>query len=172
MEELPEENLPLSRTKKKQLAKQIEGLADQLAEMSEKQYAKLRLSAGLTDEVALARSTVGRGSHKRQVKHLAGFLRKQDDELQALLTQMESLDQVARVDKHEFKRIEDLRDRLCAQSSFEQALHELLELFPQIDRKAITRLASSVHQHEDRRAFREIFRRLRDAIEAQATDPD
>ena len=169
---MPEENLPLSKTKKKQLAKEIERLADQLAEMSEKQYARLSLSAGLAEEVALARATKGRGSHKRQIKHLAGALRKQDDELQSVLTQMANLDQVSRDDKQGFHRLEILRDRLCDKSSFDDAFNELLGLCPQIDRKTISRLARSVHQHEDKRAAREIFRRLRDEVQAMEANSD
>ena len=168
MEEVPEEELPLSRTKKKQLAKEIEKLADQLSAMPEKQYTQLKLSADLAEETALARATKGRSSHKRQVKHLDGVLRKQGEELQSLLTQITSLDQVSRTDKHEFHRLEQLRDRLCDESSFDDAFNELLNILPRIDRKSISRLARSVHQHDDRRASREIFRRLRDEMQTLA----
>ena len=159
--------MPLSRTKKKQLAKEVEKLADRLAEMPDKQFVQLELPDDLAQEVLLARSTKGRSSHRRQVKHLAGVLRKQDNELQRLLLQMETLDQVARSEKQDFKRLETLRDRLCDKSSFDDAFNELLSLCPQIDRKVIARLARSVHQHDDRRAAREIFRRLRDEMQAQ-----
>lgn len=172
MEQNPEEDLPLSRTKKKQQAKEIERLADQLAAMPEKQYAQLRLPDDLVQEVALARSTKGRSSHKRQIKHLAGSLRKQDEELQFLLAQLSSLDQVSRGEKQEFHRLEALRDRLCAKSSFDEAFNQMLNLYPQIDRKTISRLARSVHQHEDKRAAREIFRRLRDEMQASVETKD
>ncbi|HEY5673637.1 MAG TPA: ribosome biogenesis factor YjgA [Malonomonas sp.] len=170
MEELPEENLPLSRTKKKQQAKGIEMLATQLTTLTEKQLAQLVLSDGLAKEVALVRATKGYSALKRQIKHLAGFLRKQDDELQSVQEQLEKLDQVSRGDRQDFHRLEELRDRLCALSSFDDAFNEMLDLYPQIDRKTISRLARSVHQHEDRRASREIFRRLRDEQEALADE--
>ncbi len=165
MEENQEEVLPLSRTKKKQQAKEIEQLAEQLSDMPENQFKRLSMSAELSEEVDLARSTKGRGSHKRQIKHLAGFLRKQDEELQQLLAQMQELDQVSRSEKKAFHDLEKLRDRLCAEASFEEAFNEMLTLYPRIDRKTISRLARSVHQHADKRAFREIFKRLRDAQE-------
>jgi ribosome-associated protein len=167
MEETAEENLPLSRTKKKQQAKEIEMLSVQLTTLTEKQLAQLLLSDGLAKEVALARATKSYSAQKRQIKHLAGFLRKQDDELQAVQEQLAKLDQVSRGEKQDFHRLEDLRDRLCALSSFDDAFNEMLSLYPQIDRNTISRLARSVHQHEDRRASREIFRRLRDELQAQ-----
>ena len=159
------DDLPLSRTKKKQQAKEIEQLAQQLTEMPENQFKQLALSAELGEEVELARATRGRGSHKRQVKHLAGLLRKQDEELLRLQEQLQQLDQVGRSEKRDFHQLEKLRDRLCDEGSFDEAFSDMLELYPQIDRKAISRLAKSVHQHADKRAFREIFKRLRDAHE-------
>jgi len=159
---------PLSRTKKKQLAKQIEQLAGQLVELPENQFNQLQMTAEIGEEVELARSTRGRGSHKRQIKHLAGMLRKRDDEAQQLLEQLQGLDQVARTEKREFHQLERLRDRLCDSGSFDAAFEEMLGLYPGIDRKAISRLARSVHQHADKRAFREIFKRLR--AEAEAAD--
>lgn len=170
MEEEQEKNLPLSRTRKKQQAKEIALLAEQLADMPENQYKRLSMSEQLDREVAIARSTKGRGSHKRQIKRLAGVLRKLEDELQLLQEQLQSMDQVSGSDKKAFHGLEKLRDRLCAQNSFEEAFAEMLNLYPQIDRKTISRLARSVHQHEDRRAFREIFKRLRDAQEAEITE--
>ena len=167
MEEKQEEILPVSRTRKKQQAKEITQLAEQLADMPENQYKRLAMSELLNREVALARSTKGRGSHKRQIKHLAGVMRKLEDELQQLQDQLQAQDQVTHSDKMEFKRLEKLRDRLCAEASFTAAFDEMLSLYPQIDRKVISRLARSVHQHDDRRAAREIFKRLRDVQESE-----
>lgn len=157
-----DDDLPLSRTKKKQQAKEIEQLAEQLTDISEKQFRQLSMSEEIREEAELARSTKGRSSHKRQIKHLAGLLRKQEDELRRLQEQLQGLDQVSRSEKREFHQLEKLRDRLCDQNSFDEAFSEMLELFPQVDRKAISRLARSVHQHADKRAYREIFKRLRD----------
>ncbi len=164
MDEQFDEELPLSKTKRKQLAKEVEQLADQLASLPENQFAQLDLSEEVREEVEIARTTKGRSSHRRQIKHLAGVLRKRDAELPALINQMANLDQVKRAEKQEFHQLESLRDRLCDAASFDAAFNELLDLCPQIDRKAITRLARSVHQHNDRRAAREIFRRLRDEL--------
>lgn len=162
MDEFAENDLPLSRTKKKQQAKQVEQIADQLVGLSDKQYSKLDLPVTIAQEADLARVTKGHGSQRRQLKHLAGMIRKSEDALENLMTQLASLDQVTRGEKKQFHQLEKLRDRLCDADSFAVAFDEMLELIPDIDRKAISRLARSVQQHDDRRAYREIFRRLRD----------
>ena len=88
-------------------------------------------------EAEEARSTKGRSSQRRQLKRLAGMLRKSDDDLEILLNQLANLDQVSRGDKKKFHRLEKLRDRLCAEDSFAAAFDEMLELAPDIDRKTI-----------------------------------
>lgn len=165
MEEMAPPDLPLSRTKKKQQAKQVEHVAEQLVNLADNQFSQLVLPETVFREAELARSTRGRSSQRRQLKHLAALLRKSGDELDNLLEQLTSLDQVARSEKKQFHRLEQLRDRLCSKASFDDAFNEMLELAPGIDRKAISRLARSVHQHEDKRAYRAIFKRIRDEME-------
>lgn len=164
MDEFIEDDLPLSRTKKKQQAKQIEQTAEQLVGLTDKQYSQIDLPVDIAREAELARATKGRSSQRRQLKHLAGMLRKSEDALEDLLRQLMNLDQVARGEKKQFHQLEKLRDRLCDDNSFTQAFDEMVELAPEIDRNAISRLARSVQQHDDRRAYREIFRRLRDEV--------
>ena len=162
MDEFAPDALSLSRTKKKQLAKQVEQTAEQLVGLTDNQFSQLDLPSGIARETKLARSTKGRSSQRRQLKHLAGLLRKSEDALASLLVQLQDLDQVARERKKQFHQLEQLRDRLCDEDSFTDAFNELLEVAPDIERNSISRLARSVHQHDDRRAYREIFRRLRD----------
>jgi len=164
MKDIRDDDLPISKTRRKQQAKEVEQVAGQLAGLPENQFAQLKMAEELRQEVKAARDTAGRSSHKRQVKHLAALLRQREDELQQILQQLEGLDQVARSEKKVFHQLEILRDRLCAQDSFNAAFAEMLDKFPQIDRNTIARLSRSVHQHGDKRAYREIFRRLRDAL--------
>ena len=162
-----DENLPLSRTKRKLLAQGVADLAYSLVEMPVAQFKRLKLKDELAAEVVEARNTVGRGSHKRQVKHLAGVLRSSVDELPALIAAIEGIDQVKRSDKRSFHKLEDLRDRLCDEQTFSAACDEMVGLWPAIDRGVISRLSKSVHTTADKRAYREIFKRLRDVAEQQ-----
>jgi len=166
MHDYEDDDLPLSKTKKKQQAKEVEEIAVRLVELSGQQFTQLDLPADIVREVEQARSTRGHNSLRRQLKYLAGVLRKDEDILDRLMEQLGSLDQVARGEKKQFHLLEDLRDRLCNRETFDAAFAEMLELAPGIDRNTMARLARSVQQHADRRAFREIFKRLRDEVNA------
>lgn len=154
-----------SRSALKRAAKAVEELARQMVDMPEAEWKKLPASPALRREIELARGTKGHGARKRQTKHLAALLRQSEkdaEELQAFLT---GLDQVHLREKRDFHELEDLRDRICNPDLSGAALDEAAEVIPGIDREAISRLARSVHANGDRRAFREIFRRLREAKE-------
>ncbi|MCW8859260.1 MAG: DUF615 domain-containing protein [Deltaproteobacteria bacterium] len=165
MDDLGQEDLPLSRTKKKQQAQQVGQLAEQLVGLTDNQFSKLKLPDEIIREAVLARSTTGRSSQRRQLKHFSALLRKSEEALENLQGQLENLDQVSRSEKKQFHQLEKLRDQLCQKENFDAAFSAMLEITPRIDRKVIARLARSVHQHEDKRAYREIFKRLRDELE-------
>ncbi len=160
-----DDSLPLSRTKKKQQAQQIAELAGQLCSLSDNRFERIDLPAHIIAEAQVVRQTGGRGSHKRQLKYLAGLLREDPDAVETLKTQLEGMDQVDRSDKKHFHALERMRDRLCDLGQFDQACVELQDQAPHLDINTIRRLAQSVHQHADRRAYREIFKRLREEMD-------
>ncbi len=155
------------RSAKKREAKAVEQLAQRLADLSDSELATLPQDPELAREIALVRSTSGHSSRKRQIKHLAGLLRR-DDEKRERIT--EALDGQAVTQRREilaFHHLEDLRDRLCSAATFEATLAEIHAAYPHIDDGKLARLAGSVHEHGDKRAAREIFRMLRQAEEAR-----
>lgn len=155
----------ISKTRRKKQAKEVEQIAERLVAMADNQVAQLELPDLVAKELQLARATEGRGSQRRQLKHLAGILRKQEDVFAAVLKQLDAIDQVARQDRKQFHLVEGLRDRLCQEATFAEAMDELKDLAPRINMKVITRLARSVHEHGDRRAYRDIFQRIKQEIE-------
>ncbi|MBW6508823.1 MAG: DUF615 domain-containing protein [Desulfuromonadales bacterium] len=159
-----DDDQPLSRTKKKQQAQQIADLAGQLCELSDNRFGRIDLPAEIVAEAQTVRQTGGRGSHKRQLKYLAGLLREHPDAVESLRLQLEGMDQVDRSDKKQFHALEKMRDRLCDPEQFDQACATLQDQAPQLDMKTIMRLARSVHQHGDKRAYRDIFKRLREGM--------
>lgn len=151
------------RSQKKRAAKAVEQLAQHLADLPEAEIGKLGLSPELDTEVQLARNTRGHGSRKRQIKHLAGFLRRSDEEREKVETALEGVTQTQRRDAHAFQNLEDLRQRLCDPKTFQAALHEVETSYPELDLNKLAGLARSVHTDHDKKAYREIFRRLRKA---------
>lgn len=156
-----------SRSAQKRDAKAVEQLAQRLAELSDAELARLPKSPELAKEIALARNTSGHGSRKRQIKHLAGLLRGNDDQREAIETSLDGHAVSQRQETMAFHHLEELRDRLCTAETFEAALAEVRSTYPHVEPGKLTRLAGSVHDHNDKRAAREIFRYLRKAEETR-----
>jgi ribosome-associated protein len=149
------------RSAKKRQAKTVEHLAMTLADLPEAELSKLPQEPELAREIELARTTRGNSSRKRQIKHLAGFLRRHDDQREAIEAALEGQTVSQRHEVLAFHHLEELRDRLCSTETFDQALEEIRSSYPMIDHRRISRLARSVHGSDDKKAAREIFRQLR-----------
>jgi ribosome-associated protein len=155
------------RSAKKREAKAVEQLAQRLADLPESELAALPQDPELAREIALVRSTSGHSSRKRQIKHLAGLLRRDDEKREKIAGTLDNQMVSQRQEILAFHHLEELRDRLCSTATFETALAEARTTYPQIDDAKLARLAGSVHEHGDKRAAREIFRRLRQAEETR-----
>lgn len=153
------------RSAKKRQAKNVEDLAKALADLSESELSKLPREPELAREIERVRTTRGHSSRKRQIKHLAGFLRRHDDQREAIEAAMATQTVSQRQEVLGFHHLEELRDRLCNTTTFAQALEEIRSSYPMIDHRRISRLARSVHGSADKKAAREIFRQLRKAQE-------
>lgn len=161
MEQVDKPSEGRGRSAKKREAKAVEQLAQLLADLPDAEIARLELSPDLGIELQRARDTRGHSSRKRQIKHLAGVLRRHDEQRQRLERTLEDFNQVQRQNIHSFHNLEILRDRLCSADDFQAALEDTLERYPHIDAGKLSGLARSVHASNDKKASREIFRRLR-----------
>jgi ribosome-associated protein len=153
------------RSARKREAKAVEQLAQRLADLPDAELARLPQDPELAREIALVRRTSGHSSRKRQIKHLAGLLRRDDERREKIALLLDDRAISQRRETLAFHHLEELRDRLCSAATFESALAEVRAAYPQIDDGRLARLAGSVHEHGDRRAAREIFRNLRQAAE-------
>lgn len=158
---------PPSRTAKKRAAKAVEELAATLLNMADADYRRLPLSGEIARELAQGRTIKAHGARKRQLKHLAGLLRRDEESREAAESFVAELDQSRRQNTADFHHLETLRDGLCDPARSAEALAEIEQTMPEVDAGKIRRLAESVQHSADKRAFREIFRLLRDAQETQ-----
>ncbi|OEU51328.1 MAG: hypothetical protein BA871_06945 [Desulfuromonadales bacterium C00003096] len=158
---------PPSRSAKKRAAKAIEELAATLTTLAEAEYRRLPISGILAKELEHARAIKAHGARKRQLKRLAGLLREDDENREQIESFMADVERGQRQNSAEFHRFEELRDGLCDPTRCTETLAEIKETLPDIDTAKIRRLADSVQNSSDKRAFREIFRILRDAGTAQ-----
>jgi ribosome-associated protein len=149
------------RSAKKRAAQAVEATAQEVADLPEAERRKLPVPSELRAEIELAAATRGHGARKRQIKHLAGELRRREEELEALRAHLDGLHGAQLAERKAFHELEKLRDRLCDPEQFEAALAEAAHARPGADPGALARLARAA-QGGDRRAFRELFRRLRE----------
>ncbi|NLC70954.1 MAG: DUF615 domain-containing protein [Desulfuromonadaceae bacterium] len=161
-----------SRSALKRAAKAVEELAEQLAGLPPSQLARLALPEDVAAELRLVAKAAGHGARKRQIKHLAGLMRRNEEWTAKLQELLDNSDQVRYEDQKRFHRLESLRDRLCDPEMFQAAMEEIGGTFPAIDRELLARLAGSVHSSRDKRAFREIFRLLKNATETPESSPE
>lgn len=154
------------RSAKKRAARAVEALAVRMVEASGAVCRDLPLTDELHDELRFARSIKARAARKRQIKHLAGLLRRDEETTAAITKALDSVGRADRADRDAFQRIEGLRDALCDPDRFAEAIERAAGELAGLDREAITGLAKSVHRTGEKRASREIFRRLRALAEA------
>lgn len=153
------------RSAQKRAAKEIEKLAAKLVELPQQELERLPVGKHLSEAIGLARSTKGHSSRKRQVKHLAATLRKRETERQAIIEFMEHQTTIDQRENFFNQQIEQMRDRLCEPSAGPMALKNILVQFPDLDEKKLTKLAQSAQAHKDKKAFRDIFRLLKQAAD-------
>ncbi|MBR5998297.1 MAG: DUF615 domain-containing protein [Deltaproteobacteria bacterium] len=154
----------------KRAALAVEKLASRLVELSPAQLDRLRLPEDIGQGVRLAARIVNGNARSRQIKYLAAQLRNDEDLTGRLKAFFDGEEQRDGESIRRFHGLEDLRDRLCASGTCAQALEELHDVFSKSDLETIARLARSA-QEGDRRAAREIFRRLnQSALGAAAQD--
>jgi len=163
LEEKPQEGR--GRSAAKRAAQAIDELAKALVELPEPQCAKLPLEGDLRRELQQARATKGHSSRKRQLKHFAALLRRDEEAISAVQAFVDGCNETHQQQTEAFHQLEQLRDRLCDVKSCAAALDEVRRLYPQIDVDRLAGLARSVHAGGDKKAYREIFRRLRTAAE-------
>jgi ribosome-associated protein len=161
-----EENGRPNKSALKRAAKEVETVAQLAAEQVDALLARLELSDRVREEILLASSTQGHGSRKRQIKHLAGLLRKSPDDLAEIQAFLAGTSEQQLAEQAQFHQLEQWRDALCDPETAAVTLDEIVSRYPEVNRDELEKLSRSAQQR-DKKAYREIFRRLRKVIEAQ-----
>lgn len=162
MEETPEQPSEISRTARKRDAKAIEQLVHALVDLPDAEFSRLPASADFLHELSKARATKGHGSRKRQLKFVAGMLRRELDEAEQLRAFVAGEHQQQRDDIRLTHKLEKIREQLCAEETRNAAMAEVRELFSGLDVIELTRLVNGYRGEQDKKSYRQIFRCLRD----------
>lgn len=156
-----------SRSEQRRHALDVLALAHRLAGLSEAQLARLPVPEHLLPHIADTRRITAHGARKRQAAFLAKQLRREDDDaLDAIRDALDASGDTARQETALLHRAETWRERLLAEG--DDALAELLALYPDADRQQLRQLVRNTlderAKNKPPRAFRELFRAVRDAI--------
>ena len=167
------EFLSPSRSQNRREALEVLALGEQLVALSEAQLAKLPVPESLLPHIRECKRITAQIAHKRQLQYLAKQMRREDDEvLEAIRDALDEKGEAARREVAAMHRVETWRDRLLDDG--DAALAALLDEYPQADRQQLRQLVRNTLEERKRnkppRAFRELYRALRELIVAGADE--
>lgn len=156
-----------SRSQNRREALETLVLSERLVALTEAQLAKLPVPEGLLPHIRESRRITSHIAHKRQLAFLAKQMRREDDEtLDRIRDALDAGGDAARREIAAMHRVEAWRDRLLAEGDV--ALAELLDTYPDADGQLLRQLTRNTLEERKRnkppRAFRELFRELRELI--------
>ncbi|WP_411832573.1 ribosome biogenesis factor YjgA [Pseudoxanthomonas mexicana] len=159
-----------SRTQQREGALEVRDLAEKLVALPAAQLARLPIPEDLMPHIVETQRITSHIAHKRQLQYLAKQMRREDDAaLEAIRDAMDEGGEAARRETALLHRAEHWRDRLLADG--DAALADLLEEHPQADRQRLRTLARNAAEERAKnkppRAFRELFRELREVLAAE-----
>lgn len=164
-----EQATTLSRSAVKRRAQQVEETAHRLLECSAAELRSLDWPDDLRQELLLAGRTRAHGARKRQIKHLAALLRRDEISLARAEAVVAAKNGHHQEQVKDFQQLEMLRDGLCDAARASQALQDVRGAFPDCDAEKLSALAQMYRNTGDRKHYREIFRLLRAAAEKPRT---
>lgn len=157
------EEIYSSRTARKEAVQAITDLAHQVAELPEATFRRLPLNEETRAAFVVARGLKASSARARQLRHLGALLREEEEMLQGIRSTLEGTDQRQLADNKLFHALEGLRDRLLVPESSASALDEARSAFPSLDVVALQNALTHYRKDADKKAFRTIFRLLREA---------
>ena len=148
---------------------------DKLTPMPAAQLARLPIPEELMPHIVETQRITSHIAHKRQVQFLAKQMRREEDEvLEAIRDAMDEGGEAARRETALLHQAEQWRDRLLADG--DDALAALLEEFPTADRQKLRQLVRNATDERAKnkppRAFRELFREVRELLSSTDTPDD
>jgi ribosome-associated protein len=170
----PEHDYGPTRTQQRRDALAVLALAMQLVELPPSKLARANLPEDVLREVENTRRITAHIARKRQLGFLAKVMRRhEDDAYDGLRTLLGENREQLRKETAAMHRLEALRDRLLDDDN---ALQELIDQYPSIDRQHVRSLVRAARVERDGnkppRAYREIFQLLKQISAEADTDED
>jgi len=149
----------------------LQNLGEQLVDLSAAQLGKLNIdNEPLIEAVQLAKRISHRSGKRRQMQFIGKLMRSADAE--QIAAALDALHETSRRAKAQERAIEGARDALLATGN--DALTEVLAIWPQGDRRLIRQLTRSAQDERQRgegpTSSRKLLRYLRSLSEASTED--
>jgi ribosome-associated protein len=168
-----EEDLPISKTRRKQQMDELQALGEELVTLSPERLKKIALPESLRDAVSAAqRMTRPDEARRRQMQYIGRLMR--DAEIEPIRAALALLRGESASETAKLHRLERWRTELLAD---EKVLHEIATRYPQADLQHLRSLRRAAlkeaEQNKAPRSSRAIFQFLKDIEnETDAASPD
>jgi ribosome-associated protein len=160
MRHLPPDSERPSRTQRKLAAEAVVELTHQLAALPDTAFKGLPLPRELRAEFEQVRTMKPTAARARQLRHLAGELRADEELLVALGTAVGGQRRLSREEALRFQQREELRESLLDPHHGAAALYALEQRAPDLDHAALREQLELYRQTGEKRYYRAIFRLL------------
>ena len=154
---------PISKTQRKKAVHELQGLGEELVELSEERLAAVEMPERLRDAVMAARRITAHEARRRQMQYIGKLMRKVDAEPIRAAIDAWRVQSTGHIAAH--KRIEAWRERLLAEPD---AINELTARYPGVDAPRLNGLIGDAlrerEAHRPPRSYRELYQALRALI--------
>ena len=166
-----EEDLGPSKSAMKRASKALQDLGAELAELGKERLAKVPIDEDLRDAVKDYQRFTAHEAKRRQLQYIGKLMRNVDPE--PIRAALDAFKGVSAVETAKMHRLENLRTRLLDD---EKTLHTIAEAHPGADLQQLRVLRRNAikekEQNKPPRAYRELFRVLRELEEGGAGADD
>ncbi len=166
----PDDDLPLSKTKRKQAMEELQALGEELVALAADQVKRIDIPDDLRSAIVEAqRMTKHDEARRRQMQYIGKLMRSVDIEpIRAALALVrgESAGETAKLHRLERLRADFLAD--------EKAVHEIAQRYPGVDLQHLRSLRRAAlkeqEQNKPPRSYRALFQRLKELENAVEAD--
>ena len=166
----PDDDLPLSKTKRKQAMEELQALGEELVALAADQVKRIDIPDDLRSAIVEAqRMTKHDEAKRRQMQYIGKLMRSVDVEpIRAALALVrgESAGETAKLHRLERLRADFLAD--------EKAVHEIAQRYPGVDLQHLRSLRRAAlkeqEQNKPPRSYRALFQRLKELENAVEAD--
>ena len=163
-DEFSDEDLPPSKTKRKQEMHSLQDLGGALIDLSKDKLKQLNLPEDLLTAIMLAKKLLNtRGAQRRQLQYIGKLMREVDPA--PIQAKLDAWSGVSKAETTKLHQLERWRERLLSDDS---ALSELMNNYPGADAQYLRTLIRNAHKEQlnnkPPKSSRALFKSLRELI--------